>query len=91
MLLLLRKNALPLLEQLYVTIEWTVFDLDLPARAPPAFRLPENDLRPMTDATCLRVLVVRHLSLDQVIVLLRCLELPVLHQLTLVDIFDDCK
>jgi hypothetical protein len=50
-----------------------------------------NDIRQMTDTTRLRTLVLCHLALSNVIMLLRCLNMPVLEKLTLVDIFDESK
>jgi hypothetical protein len=51
----------------------------------------ENHIRRMTDATRLRTLILRHLSLHNVTILIRSLNMSLLKKLILVEIFDESK
>jgi hypothetical protein len=90
-LFLLQKKALPLLEHLDVTSEGGHLEDVVYVRAPQTIRFCEQNIRQMADTSRLRTLVVRRLSLEQVTMLVRCLHLPVLNELTLADIFGHSK
>jgi hypothetical protein len=60
-------------------------------KPPPNIQLCERDIRQMADATRLQTLVLRHLSLSQLVILLHSLKMPLLKKLTLVDIFDESE
>ena len=89
---ILQNNAVPILEHLYITIEQEQLRrkpyLDA---SQPQIQFCENDIRQMTDATRLQTLILRHLSLYNVTILIRSLNMPLLKKLILVDIFDESK
>ena len=85
---LLQRNALPMLEHLNVTIE----SMDpafayCPRREVPPARLTESELRRNADGTRLRTLSIRHIELHDMILLLDSLSMPLLVELTLIDIY----
>ena len=87
--LILRRNVTPVLEHLSVTIER--MDL-LVIQAPESpFRLCEQNLRQKADGTRLRALLLRHISFDDLIVLLDSLSMPSLETLTLLDVYGQSK
>jgi hypothetical protein len=93
LILLLMPEALPLLEHLNVTIEQSRKDLIYKrGQSIQCFELCEKDLR-CTNATGtkLRSFVLRQIELDDLLILFNTLTFPLLHTLTLVDIYDKCK
>ena len=86
--LLLKRNATPALEHLTVTIEQT--DLVV-QRSTPRAHLCEQTLRQQTDGSRLRTLFIRHMAFEDLIVLIDSLSMPVLEQLTLIDIYGRSK
>lgn len=91
LIFLLRKRALPWLEHLDVTIVGGHLEDDVYRRAPETIRFCEQNIRQMVDVSGLRTLVVRQLALEQVAMFVCRLHSPVLHELTLADIFDSSK
>ena len=82
--LLLKRNVTPALEHLAVTIEQT--DLVV-QRSTPRAHLCKETLRQQTDGSRLRTLFIRHMAFEDLIVLIDSLSMPVLEQLTLIDIY----
>ena len=93
LILLLMPDALPLLEHLNVTIEQPQKNLQPKfGQSTPRFEWCEEDLRRANaNGTRLRSLILRHIELDDLLVLLNSLTFPLLETLTLVDIYDSCK
>ena len=92
MIFILQKNALPLLQHLDITIEQEQLPLKPYLDATqPQISFCENDIRQMIDATRLRSVVLRHLSLDNVTMFIRSVTMPLLKKIILVDIFDQSK
>jgi hypothetical protein len=87
--LLLKRNVTPTLEHLTVTIEH--MDLVVTKRSTPRAHFCEQTLRQKADATRLRTLFIRHMAFEDLIVLLACLSMPLLEQLTLIDIYGQSK
>ncbi|CAF1269456.1 unnamed protein product [Rotaria sordida] len=90
LILLLMPQALPLLEHLNVTIEQPQKDLiSKRGQSIKCFELCEKDLRCTNAAgTNLRSFVLRQIELDDLLILFNTLTFPLLHTLTLVDIYD---
>ncbi|CAF3358303.1 unnamed protein product [Rotaria socialis] len=90
LILLLMPEALPLLEHLIVTIEQPQKNLlSKQGQSPARFELCEQDLRRTNaNGTKLRSLVLRHIELEDLLVLLNSLNFSHLDTLTLVDVYD---
>ncbi|CAF3475682.1 unnamed protein product [Rotaria socialis] len=89
-IVILQSGAIPLLEHLNITFEQEQFE-EKPylQEKQPDIQFCQSDIRRMTDATRLQSLLLRHLALNQLIILLDSLNMPLLKKLTLVDIFDE--
>ncbi len=92
LVVILRNGVIPHLEHLNVTIEQEQLE-EKPylKKPPPNIQFCERDICQMADATRLQTLVLRHLALNQLIILFDSLKMPLLKELTLVDIFDESK
>ncbi|CAF1360153.1 unnamed protein product [Rotaria sordida] len=89
LILLLQRNTLPSIEQLSVTNE----ELHIPlllneGKSASGIRLCKHDLRERLDGTRLRYLLLRYLSLSDVVILLGSLTMPLLENMILVDLYD---
>ncbi|CAF3565585.1 unnamed protein product, partial [Rotaria sp. Silwood2] len=90
MIFILQNSAIPFLEHLYITIEQEQLRRKSYLDAPQLqIQFCESDIRQMTDGTRLQTIVLRHLTLDNVIILIRSFNMPLWKKLTLVDIFDE--
>ncbi|CAF1301281.1 unnamed protein product [Adineta steineri] len=86
----LQNNAIPCLEYLYITIEHEKCTREPYMNGPqPQIEFCENHILQMADATRLRTLVLRHLSLHNITILIRSLNMPLLKKLIVVEIFDE--
>ncbi|CAF1343961.1 unnamed protein product [Rotaria sordida] len=89
LILLLQRNTLPSIEQLSVTNEELHFPLLLnEGKSASGIRLCKHDLRERLDGTRLRYLLLRYLSLSDVVILLDALTMPLLENMILVDLYD---
>ncbi|CAF2736744.1 unnamed protein product [Rotaria sp. Silwood2] len=90
LVLLLKRDALPAIEHLNITNEQihTVFPLRryIPV---PNIHLCDYNLREIADGTRLRSLLLRYLSLSDIILLIGSLTMPLLEKLILIDLYDD--
>ncbi|CAF4937049.1 unnamed protein product [Rotaria sp. Silwood1] len=90
LVLLLKRDALPAIEHLNITNEQihTVFPL---RRYIPVsnIHLCDYNLREIADGTRLRSLLLRYLSLSDIILLIGSLTMPLLEKLILIDLYDD--
>ncbi|CAF4217657.1 unnamed protein product, partial [Rotaria sordida] len=90
LVLLLKRDALPAIEHLNITNEQihTVFPL---RRYIPVsnIHLCDYNLREIADGTRLRSLLLRYLSLSDIILLIDSLTMPLLEKLILIDLYDD--
>ncbi|CAF3044303.1 unnamed protein product [Rotaria sp. Silwood2] len=87
--LLFEHNALPAIEYLNITIEnpQTI----VPCKVPNT-QLCKDSLRQTANGgTHLRVLVLRYITLNDVIILIGSLTMPLLEELILIDMYDDSK
>ncbi|CAF3765560.1 unnamed protein product [Rotaria sp. Silwood1] len=91
-IIILQNGAIPLLENLSITFEQEQYE-EKPylKKQQPHIRFCQSDIHRMTDATKLQTLLLRHLALNQLIILLNSLNMPLLKKLTLVDIFDESR
>jgi hypothetical protein len=92
LMLLLQCNALPAIEHLNVTNEelHTALPLGV-SKSVPYIRLSEHGLREGADGTRLRFLLLRYITLSDVIILIGSLTMPLLEKLILVDMYDHSK
>ncbi|CAF3805924.1 unnamed protein product [Rotaria magnacalcarata] len=89
LILLLQRNALPAIEHLSVTNEDLSVALPLSeSKSGSGTRLCEHDLRERLDGTRLRYLLLRYLTISDVVILLGSLTMPLLEKLILVDLYD---
>jgi hypothetical protein len=92
LVLLLKRDALPAIEHLNITNEQvrTVFSL---RRYIPVsnIHLCDYNLREIADGTRLRSLLLRYISLSDIILLIGSLTMPLLEKLILIDLYDDSK
>ena len=88
LLLLLQRQAVPLLEHLFVSIEAGHLDHEMYQRAPQTIPFCEEIIHDLVDVTRLRTLVVRQLALEYVIVFFRRRQFSALERLTLAEIVD---
>ncbi len=88
LILILQRGAIPYLEHLNVTIEQ---EKSYWGKPPRYTQLCDIDVRQRADATRLQTLILRHLTLSELVTLLHSLNMPLLKKLTLVDIFDESK
>jgi hypothetical protein len=91
-MLLLQRNALPAIEYLNVTNEelHTALPLGV-SKSVPDIRLSEHGLHERADGTRLRFLLLRYITLSDVIILIGSLTMPLLEKLILVDMYDHSK
>lgn len=91
-IIILQNGAIPLLEHLNITFEQEQYE-EKPylQKQQPQIQFCPSDIRRITDATRLQTLILRHLALNQLIILLNSLNMPLLKKLTLVDIFDESR
>lgn len=90
--LLFRRMALPTIEHLNITNEEirTVSSLHLD-KPIPNIELYEHDLRQISDVSRLRSLLIRYISLNDFVILIGSLKMPLLEKLTLIDLYDNSK
>jgi len=92
LMLLLQRDALPAIEHLNVTNEQIHTDFSVRPRKPvPDIRFCEHGLRQKLDGTRLRSLLIRYISLGDLITLIGSLTMPLLEKLILVDLYDHSK
>jgi hypothetical protein len=92
LVLLFKRDALPIVEHLNVTNEALRFGLPPDQhRSVANIYLSDHDLRQICDGTRLRSLLLRNIALNDVIVLIGSLNMPLLEKLTLIDSYDQCK
>jgi hypothetical protein len=91
LVLLFKRDALPIVEHLNVTNEALRFGLLHQHKPVPNIHLSDHDLRQICDGTRLRSLLLRNIALNDVIVLIGSLNMPLLEKLTLIDSYDQCK
>ncbi|CAF3440956.1 unnamed protein product [Rotaria sp. Silwood2] len=85
--LLFEHNALPAIEYLNITIENP--QTTVPCKVP-ITQLCKDSLRQTANGgTHLRVLVLRYITLNDVIILIGSLTMPLLEELILIDMYDD--
>jgi hypothetical protein len=87
--LLFQHNGLPAIEYLNITIE----NLQTIASCKVSnTQLSEDSLRETTNGgTHLKVLILRYISLNDVIILISSIAMPALEELILIDMYDDSK
>lgn len=74
---ILRNKAIPFLEHLYITIEREQLrDEVYLTPKQPQIQFCRNDIRLMTDGSRLKTLILRHLSLSNVILLIGSMNMP---------------
>lgn len=92
LMVLLRDDALPIIEHLNITNEEVYTTLTFQHDKPISnIQLRENDLRSTAGSIRLRSLVIRYISLGDLIILMRSLNMSSLQQLILVDLYDNSK
>jgi hypothetical protein len=92
LVLLFKRDALPIVEHLNVTNEALRFDLPPDQhRSVANIYLSDYDLHQIGDGTRLRSLLLRNIALNDVIVLIGSLTMPLLEKLTLIDSYDQSK
>jgi hypothetical protein len=92
LMVLLRDDALPIIEHLNITNEEVYTTLTFQHDKPISnIQLRENDLRSTAGSIRLRSLVIRYISLGDLIILIRSLNMSSLQQLILVDLYDNSK
>lgn len=92
LLFLFRRDALPRIEHLEVTIELTCWMLPLqPDQTITGIPIDGDQLRETVDGTRLRFLLLRFMTLADFIKLMDILDLPSLKELVLIDLSDRSK
>ena len=89
---LFQRDALPAIEQLNITNDEirAVPSLDQ-NRFLPSIQPFQHGLHQMTDTCRLRSLLIRYILLDDLLKLFSSVKMPLLEQLTLVDLYDNSK
>lgn len=92
LMLLLKNDALPMLEHLNITNEEIrTVSLCSQDQSISNIQLCEHDLRQIASDIRLRSLVIRYISLVDLIILISSLNMSLLEKLILVDLYDHSK
>ncbi|CAF1315387.1 unnamed protein product, partial [Didymodactylos carnosus] len=89
LILLLKRGALPAIEHLNITNEEIRTALPLRQHISASnIHLCEYNLREIADGTRLRTLLLRYITLSDIIILIGSLTMPLLEKLILIDLYD---
>jgi hypothetical protein len=91
-MLLFRRDALPAIEHLNITNEEIRIVSSLHQnKSVPNIQFSEHDLHQISDSCRLRSLLIRYISLGDLVVLIGSSKMPLLEKLTLIDLYDSSK